>query len=64
MIWDPSQGGPYSEDREVGLTAGRITVQTSQRDIGAPAQAAGYMGGGGIEEAAQGPLMNEERGPE
>jgi hypothetical protein len=64
MIWDRSQGGPYSEDSDVSLTAGGITMQTSQRDIGALAKADGYTGGGGIEEAAQGQLMNEERGPE
>lgn len=39
-------------------------MQTSQRDIGVPAKAVGYTGGGGIEEAAQGPFMNEEHGPE
>lgn len=39
-------------------------MQTSQRDIGVPAKAVGYTGGGGIEEAAQGPFMNEERGPD
>lgn len=61
---DRSQGGPCSEDREVGLTAGGVSVQTSQRDGGAPAKAVMYTGGGGIEEAAQEALMNEKLGPE
>lgn len=57
-------GGPYSEDGEVGLTVGGISMQTSQRDVSVPAKAVGYTGGGGTEEAAQGPFKNEERGPE
>lgn len=55
MNWDRSQGGQYSEDREVGLT---------QRGIHAPAKAAGYMSDCVIEEATQGPLMKEKCGLE
>lgn len=57
-------GGPSREDGEVGLTVGGISMQTSQKDISVPAKAVGYTGGGGVEEAAQGPFRNEEHGPE
>lgn len=64
MIWDRSQGGPYSEDKKVGLTAGGISMRMSQRGIGAPTKAVGYMSDVGIMEATQEAFRNEEHGPE
>lgn len=43
----------------MGLKAGGISMQTSQRDVSVPAKAVGYTDGGDVEEAAQGPFRND-----